>query len=162
MAFSRSKYFVGALVLAVAACMHADRTPAAGNKGERLISFFHIHTKERLDIVYKRDGKYIPAALKKINWIMRDWRKNKSIPIDPKTIDLIWEMHTELGSQQPVNIICGYRSRDTNEMLRKTRGGQASQSQHITGRAVDLTFPDVPLKRMRYSALVRERGGVGV
>ena len=49
----------------------------------------------------------------------------------------------------------------TNEMLRKTRGGQASQSQHITGKAVDIAFPDVPVKQMRYSAMIRERGGVG-
>jgi hypothetical protein len=46
-------------------------------------------------------------------------------------------------------------------MLRKTRGGQASQSQHITGKAVDIAFPDVPVKQMRYSAMIRERGGVG-
>src|SRR6185437_2300384 len=46
-------------------------------------------------------------------------------------------------------------------MLRKTVGGQAKQSQHITGKAIDITFPDVPLKKMRYSALIRERGGVG-
>lgn len=149
-----------ALLLAAVTSLSADRISAAA-PGERVISFYHIHTKETLTVVYKKDGKYVPEALKKINWIMRDWRKNQAIPIDPNTIDLIWEMHTELGSQQPVSIICGYRSKGTNEMLRKTRGGQASQSQHITGRAVDITFPDVPLKRIRYSALVRERGGVG-
>ena len=70
-------------------------------------------------------------------------------------------MHEELGSKEPINIICGYRSAGTNEMLRRTVGGQAKQSQHITGKAIDITFPDVPLKRMRYSALIRERGGVG-
>ncbi len=129
--------------------------------GDRTISFYHIHTKETLSILYKKDGAYVPEALEKINWIMRDWRKNEEIAIDPKTIDIIWEMHEELGSREPVHIICGYRSRGTNEMLRKTVGGQASQSQHITGKAVDISFPDVPVRQMRYSALVRERGGVG-
>jgi uncharacterized protein YcbK (DUF882 family) len=127
----------------------------------REISFFHIHTKETLTVVYKRNGKYVPDALRQINWIMRDWRRNESVDIDPKAIDLIWEMHSELGSREPVHIICGYRSRETNEMLRRTVGGQASQSQHITGKAVDVSFPDVPVRQMRYSALVRERGGVG-
>ncbi len=70
-------------------------------------------------------------------------------------------MHEELGSKEPINIICGYRSAATNEMLRETVGGQAKQSQHITGKAIDITFPDIPLKKMRYSALIRERGGVG-
>jgi len=140
--------------------LSADRIVAA-SPGERTISLLHIHTKETLTITYKRDGKYIPEAMKQINWLLRDWRKNQAATMDPETIDLIYEMHAELGSQQPVNIICGYRSRDTNEMLRRTVGGQASQSQHITGKAIDVTFPDVPLKRMRYSALIRERGGVG-
>ncbi len=140
--------------------LSADRIIAA-SPGERTLSFYHIHTKETLTVTFKKNGQFVPDALKKIDWIMRDWRKNKSTRMDPGTIDLIWEMHAELGSQEPVNIICGFRSRGTNEMLRKTVGGQASQSQHITGKAIDITFPDVPLKRMRYSALIRERGGVG-
>ena len=147
-------------MLAAASGLSADKITAA-SPGERQLSFYHIHTKETLTVTYKKDGQFIPDAMKKIDWIMRDWRKNQSIRMDAETIDLIWEMHSELGSQQPVNIICGYRSRGTNEMLRRKVGGQASQSQHISGRAIDIAFPDVPLKRMRYSALVRERGGVG-
>jgi hypothetical protein len=81
--------------------------------------------------------------------------------MDPALIDLLWEIHTELGSREPIHIISGYRSRSTNEMLRKTVGGQASQSRHILGKAADVHFPDVPLKMLRYSALIRERGGVG-
>ena len=160
MAPSRLRSIVWLLAAGFAACLSSDRITAAGT-GDRTISFYHIHTQERLTVTYKKGGAFVPEALKQINWIMRDWRKNKTTPIDPNTIDIAWEMHEELGSKEPINIICGYRSRDTNEMLRKTVGGQASQSQHITGKAIDITFPDVPLKRMRYSALVRERGGVG-
>jgi uncharacterized protein YcbK (DUF882 family) len=127
----------------------------------RTISLYHIHTKETITITYKKDGKYIPAALKKLNWFLRDWRENKEIKMDPKTIDLLWEMHTELGSKVPIHIICGYRSRKTNNMLRRTRGGQAKRSYHIRGQAIDAAFPDIPVKQLRYSALIRERGGVG-
>ena len=109
----------------------------------RTISFYHIHTKETVSVTYKKDGKFIPDAMDKIDWVMRDWRKNEKTKMDPHTIDILWEMHTELGSHEPINIICGYRSRATNELLRRTVGGQASESQHITGKAVDVTFPDV-------------------
>ncbi len=159
-ALSRFSVGVGILALAAAVSLSSDRIVAAST-GDRTISFFHIHTQERLTVTYKKGGRFVPEAMKQINWIMRDWRKNQAIAIDPNTIDLAWEMHEELGSREPINIICGYRSHDTNELLRKTVGGQASQSQHITGKAIDITFPDVPLKRMRYSALIRERGGVG-
>ena len=160
MASRKLGIFVGCALVALGCTLSADRITAA-NPGDRTLSFYHIHTKETLTVTYKKNGQYVPEALKQIDWIMRDWRKNQSTRMDPETIDLIYDMHSELGSQQPVNIICGYRSRDTNEMLRRTVGGQASQSQHITGKAIDITFPDVPLKRMRYSAVIRERGGVG-
>ena len=159
--FRRSGVIYGAFALLFIACLGSDRMIAAGEPDERTISLYHIHTQERLTVVYKRNGQYVPEAMKQINWIMRDWRKNEVKEIAPATIDLAWEMHEELGSKEPINIICGYRSRDTNEMLRRTVGGQASQSQHITGKAIDITFPDIPLKKMRYSALIRERGGVG-
>ena len=158
---SRHTGFLAGVLMLVAVCgLSADRI-VASPPGERTISFYHIHTQETLTVTYKKDGEYIPDAMKKIDWLMRDWRKNEAIRIDPKTVDIIWEMYQELGSQQPIHVICGYRSPGTNAMLRRTRGGQASKSQHMTGRAIDFTFPDVPLKRLRYSALVRERGGVG-
>lgn len=133
----------------------------AGPEKDRTLSFYHIHTKESLTITYKRDGKYIPKALKSINWFMRDWRQDAVIKIDPRLIDILWEMHTELGSRQPINIISAYRSRKTNNMLRRTRGGQASNSRHLYGKAIDAHFPDVSVRYVRYAALVRQRGGVG-
>lgn len=134
---------------------------AFAGSDERTISFYHIHTKETLTVTYKRNGEFVPEAMKKIDWLMRDWRRNESTKTDPDTIDLIWEMHRELGSKEPVHVICGYRSRGTNDMLRRTVGGQASNSQHITGKAIDIAFPDIPARQLRYSAMIRERGGVG-
>lgn len=133
----------------------------AGPEKERRISFYHIHTKETISLTYKRDGRYLPKAMKSIDWFMRDWRQNTKVKIDPRAIDILWEMHTELGSKEPIHIICGYRSRKTNNMLRRSRGGQASNSLHITGKAIDAHFPDVPVRYVRYAGLVRQRGGVG-
>ncbi len=127
----------------------------------RTISLYNIHNKETLTVEYKRNGKYIQSAMEQINWMLRDWRRNEKTNMDPELIDLLWEVHTELGSREPIHIISAYRSRNTNNMLRSTRGGQASQSRHILGKAADVHFPDVPVRRIRYSALIRERGGVG-
>jgi uncharacterized protein YcbK (DUF882 family) len=128
---------------------------------ERTISMYNIHNKETITVTFKRDGKYIPEGLQELNHFMRDWRRNMEIKMDPALIDLIWELHEELGSKEPVHLICGYRSVATNEMLRRTSGGQARNSRHIVGEAADLMFPDVPVNQLRYSALIRERGGVG-
>jgi uncharacterized protein YcbK (DUF882 family) len=120
-----------------------------------------VNTGETLNVTYKVNGRYIPSALEKINYLLRDWRRNKVIRIDPKTIDLMWELHTDLGSKQPIHIICGYRSPGTNAFLKRIGRGVARKSQHVKGKAIDLYFPDVSTERIRNSALVRMVGGVG-
>lgn len=146
-----------AIILAWLSASHLAARPG----DTRTISFFHIHTKENLTVTYKRNGRFVAEAQQQINHLLRDWRLNQETNIDLNTVDIIWEMHTELGSRQPVHVISGYRAPATNEMLRKTRGGQASKSQHMTGKAIDVSFPDIPARQMRYSAMIRERGGVG-
>ncbi|MEM7776300.1 MAG: DUF882 domain-containing protein, partial [Pseudomonadota bacterium] len=92
---------------------------------ERTISLYEIHTREKLSIVYKRNGVFVPAALEKLNWLLRDWRTNQPTKMDPKLFDLLWSIHRELGSKRHIHVISGYRSPKTNAMLRRTRGGQA-------------------------------------
>jgi uncharacterized protein YcbK (DUF882 family) len=147
------------LVLAAAAFLIPTINPSCAE--DRTISMYNIHTKDTINVTFKRDGKFVPEALQALNHFMRDWRRDQEIKMDPALIDLMWELHHELGSKAPIHLICGYRSAGTNEMLRRTSGGQARNSRHITGQAADLVFPDVPLKQIRYSALVHERGGVG-
>ena len=158
---SRKKAILGGLAAAILGMSAGSPHVVAAFGSTRTISLFHIHTKETLTITYKKDGKYDREALKKIDWLMRDWRLNKAVEMDPKTIDLLWEMHAELGSKQPIHIICGHRSEATNNMLRRTRGGQAKKSKHMTGQAIDAAFPDIPLKQLRWSAAIREVGGIG-
>jgi uncharacterized protein YcbK (DUF882 family) len=148
-------------VIVVLALVASSSAPTANTTRDRTISFYNIHNKETLTIQYMKAGKRLPEAMQKINWILRDWRKDEATQMDPELIDLLWEVHAELGSTEPIHIISGYRSRDTNNMLRRTVGGQASESRHILGKAADVHFPDVPIRQLRYSALIHERGGVG-
>lgn len=148
-------------MLAAAGALSVVSGTAPASATERKLAIYNIHTKETLEVVYKRDGEYVPEAMAKINHIMRDWRRDEEIEMDPALVDLIWELHQELGSKEPVYLISGYRSRKTNERLRRAGGGQARYSRHILGKAADIHFPDVSVKRLRNSALVRERGGVG-
>jgi len=158
---SRTRRRIAGVASAAFVAVLGAHSLIANSDRTRQIALYNIHTKETITVVYKKDGRYVPEAMEKINWEMRDFRANEPAKMDPALIDLIWEVHSELGSKEPIHIISGYRSRNTNEMLRRTVGGQASESRHILGKAADVHFPDVPLKRIRYSALVRERGGVG-
>lgn len=135
---------------------------SAWSGGEtRTLSLYHVHTGQSLTITYKQNGKYIPSAMKKINYVLRDWRRNEVITIDPRTIDLMWELHADLGSRRPVHIVSGYRSPKTNAFLKRIGRNVARKSQHMVGKAIDIYFPDVPTEKIRNSALVRKVGGVG-
>jgi len=141
-------------------CLTGDQLLGRG-EGARTLSIYNIHTKKTLTVVYKRDGKYIPSAMKRINHIMGDWRRKESRVMNKDLIDLMWEMHNQLGSRKPIHLISGYRSLKTNNKLRKRGGGQARKSRHILGMAADVHFPDIPVRELRDSALIRQRGGVG-
>ena len=127
----------------------------------RTISFHHIHTDEELTVTYKVNGRYDEEALRKINNLMRDWRESQAIAMDPHLIDLLWEVHREVGAKEAIWIVCGYRSPETNSMLRKRSNGVAQHSQHTLGRAIDFYIPGVPLEQLREAGLRAQRGGVG-
>ncbi len=127
----------------------------------RTLSFFHLHTKEEITVTFKRNGRYDDAALKKLDWFMRDWRREESVKMDPHLFDLMWEAYREVGGTEPIQIICGFRSNDTNAMLRARSSGVAQTSQHTGGQAIDFYIPGVPLEKVRNIGLRMQRGGVG-
>jgi uncharacterized protein YcbK (DUF882 family) len=145
----------------IAGSIGAPQVKALGDT--RTLALHHVHTGENLKITYRRNGVYDRDALKKINWIMRDWRKDQAIEMDPQEIDLLWEVYQEVGATEPINIICGYRSPATNEMLRRRsrHSGVARYSQHTLGKAIDFYIPGVPLDRLRATAMRLQGGGVG-
>jgi hypothetical protein len=81
--------------------------------------------------------------------------------MDPHLFDVLWETYREVGATQPIDVICGYRSPDTNSMLRRRSSGVAQNSNHITGHAMDFFIPGVPLEKVRTIGLRLQRGGVG-
>ncbi|MDE2384533.1 MAG: DUF882 domain-containing protein [Alphaproteobacteria bacterium] len=135
--------------------------PVVAGGETRTISLYHIHTGESLTVTYMKDGRYVPSAMKQINYLLRDWRKDQTITIDPRTIDLVWELHEDLGSHAPIHIVCGYRSPATNAMLHRIGRHVAKESQHMHGKAIDFYLTDVPTLKIRNVALVRQVGGVG-
>ncbi|MHA6641518.1 DUF882 domain-containing protein [Mesorhizobium sp. A623] len=127
----------------------------------RSLKFYHLHTHEKAEIVYKRNGRYDAAGLKKIDHILRDWRRNEPVKIDPRLLDLVWEAYRATGSHEYIQVICGYRASATNSMLRSRSKGVAQKSQHVLGKALDFYIPGVPLKKLRDIGLKMQGGGVG-
>jgi uncharacterized protein YcbK (DUF882 family) len=157
--------FLGYGALAGAAALVPGRAQAAATKRpERILSFFHTHTGERLKIAYCCDGAYQPEALAQLNHLLRDFRADQQKPIDPQLFDLLHELGGVLETDQPYHIISGYRSPTTNAMLRDRGGahtGVASNSLHMVGKAMDIRLPGVKLDHLRSAAASLKLGGVG-
>jgi uncharacterized protein YcbK (DUF882 family) len=82
--------------------------------------------------------------------------------MDPQLLDLLYDVKTYLGDADArFEVLSGYRSPRTNQMLRETSGGVAKNSLHLTGQAIDVRFPDLPTRYIRDAAIALERGGVG-
>ena len=148
-------------------------TPVLGRGGTESASaaahqyrlrFFHTHTGERLDIVYRRGDAYIPEALDVLDHYLRDHRTGDVHHFDPRLFDLLHDLTASLGdSGREINVICGYRTPWSNEFLR-TRSphtGVAQHSLHMQAEAIDIRLPGIPTSVLRDAALRLHRGGVG-
>ncbi|MBV9346713.1 MAG: DUF882 domain-containing protein [Pseudolabrys sp.] len=134
---------------------------AVADGDTRTLSFHHVHTKEDITVTFKRNGRYDEAALTKLNWFMRDWRKDEQTRMEPQLFDLMWEAYRSVNGKEPIHIICGYRSPETNSMLRARSSGVAQFSLHTQGDAIDFFIPGVSLEEIRNVGLRLQRGGVG-
>ena len=164
---SRRRFLGLGAVAAAAAVLPAKALAAPVAKSgapERVLSFFNTHTGERLQASYCCGGVYQPNVLEQVNFILRDFRANEIRPIDPKLLDLLYELGGVLHTDQPYHVISGYRSPQTNSMLR-TRGGShtgvASGSLHVVGKAIDIRMPGVKLAHLHAAAMSLKLGGVG-
>ena len=146
------------LVLALSFLMLA--APAARAE-TRTLKLYFIHTKEKAEITFKRNGRYDQAGLKKINMFLRDWRRNEPTKMDPRLLDAVWEAYRSVGARDYIHVVSAYRSPATNSMLRKRSKGVANKSQHMLGKAMDFYVPGVSLKKLRDAGLKAQAGGVG-
>jgi uncharacterized protein YcbK (DUF882 family) len=149
----------GALLLAANVALQN----ASAEGDTRTLTFHHMHTGEDITVTFKRDGRYDDAALQKLDWFMRDWRKAETTHMDPHLYDVLWEAYRELGASKPIEVVCGYRSPVTNAMLRgrSKKSGVAERSEHTLGHAMDFYIPGVSLEKLREIGLRLQAGGVG-
>lgn len=151
-----------ALTLGLAAAVAPTATQnAVANGDTRSLSFYHVHTGESATITYLRGGSYDSSALRDLNHLLRDWRNDQQIRMDPRLFDVLWEVQRSAGSRAPIEVLSAYRSPTTNAMLRRSSRGVAEHSQHTRGKAIDIHVKDVSLTRLREAGMRLQRGGVG-
>ncbi len=136
----------------------------AGAAQKFTLHLHHLHTGESIDVVYRIGNTYVPEAMEKLNYFLRDHRTNDVSQYDPKEFDLLHSVMAKLGKPNGViDVVCGYRTPWSNEYLR-SRGavtGVAKNSQHMQAKAIDIRVPGVRTSALRDVALSLHDGGVG-
>ncbi len=127
----------------------------------RRIRMYSGRTGESMDTIYWIEGEYIGDALKEINYFMRDWRTDQTISVDARTVDIMAASHGLLNVSEPYMLLSGYRSPQTNAMLRSRSSGVARNSLHIKGQAADLRLKSRSVSQMAQAAAACAAGGVG-
>ena len=151
----------GAAAAAAGRGAHAAPNYLRGLGDFRKLNLSNQRTGEKLNIIYFADGEYIPEAVDELSYILRDWRRNEIKPIDARTIDIAAAVYRKVDANEPLQIISGYRSPETNQMLRRKGRGVAKNSFHTRGMAIDLTMQSRSVNQMYRAAMDLKAGGVG-
>jgi uncharacterized protein YcbK (DUF882 family) len=126
------------------------------------LHFFHIHTRERLAVVYRNGEGYDHESLAQLNRYLRDHRTGEIHEYDPRVFDLLHDLTTALGNPSlEIDVVCGYRTPGSNEFLRTHGHAVARHSLHMQAMAIDIRVPGVPTAQLREAAIALHRGGVG-
>jgi uncharacterized protein YcbK (DUF882 family) len=139
----------------------AVTSKSAAQSGTSSLSFHHLHTGERLDVTYRERGQLLADAVAEIRRLLRDFRTEEIHTIDVGLLDTLTALRSRLGGRGRFEVISGYRSPHTNEMLRDRSSGVAKNSLHMYGRAIDVRLTGVDTKTLRDAAVALRRGGVG-
>jgi uncharacterized protein YcbK (DUF882 family) len=151
------------VLLLVAPVAQTSESTAPSAREYRL-RFYHTHTRERLNIVYRRGDTYLPGALEELDRYLRDHRTGRVRHFDPRLFDLLHDLTVSLDDADgEIEVICGYRTPWSNEFLRarNSHTGVARHSLHMQAEAIDIRLPGISTSAVRDAALRLHRGGVG-
>jgi uncharacterized protein YcbK (DUF882 family) len=161
MTWSRRRVLkVGGALVGVSAAGLLGGT-ARSQEASKHVALLNLHTGERLEIEYFRDGGYVSEALAKIEVLLRDFRTGDRHAIDPRLMDYLVDVARTLGADPAFSVISGYRSPQTNAHLHEQSAGVAQHSLHMEGRAIDVRMAGVDCASIAAHAENLKRGGVG-
>jgi uncharacterized protein YcbK (DUF882 family) len=148
--------------LVVAQAQSSTRPAPSQVSQDHLLRLYNTHTFERIEIVYRHGDQYIPAALAKLDYFLRDHSTGDVRHLDPRLYDILSDLTSSVGHPgAEIDIVCGYRTPSTNESLRAHSTGVAKNSRHIQAEAIDLRISGIDTLKLRQAALAMHRGGVG-
>ncbi|HTZ89373.1 MAG TPA: DUF882 domain-containing protein [Alloacidobacterium sp.] len=153
---------LASVILLAVSSLQASSGDAPASQEQYRLRLYHLHTGERIDVVYRIGNHYLPDAVAELDHFLRDHRTGDEKDYDVREFDLLHDLMARLGHPNgEIDIVCGYRTPWSNNWLREHGHGVALHSQHMEAKAIDIRVPGVPTAEVRDAALAMQRGGVG-
>jgi uncharacterized protein YcbK (DUF882 family) len=146
------------LLIATGLCIFVPARTARSAVPRRL-KLKNVHTGETFEGPYRDATGPIPDAIADLIHFLRDFHVNKVGPLDVGMLDFLADVMDAVG-EGTASVLSAYRTPETNAKLRATMFGVAEKSQHLYGRAIDVSF-DRRLVDAESVARRMARGGVG-
>ena len=128
------------------------------------IALHNPNTHESLTVSLRANAGLNVTQTSQIHKFLRDWRRNEIKEIDNNILKTFLEICDHFGrddSPVRVQVTSGYRSKATNDHLRRSSQNVARNSLHVQARAIDFSLPDVPISALARTARRICPGGVG-
>lgn len=153
--------FTGVVAFPLAARASMRTRPVRLTPSESWLELFNTHTNETLSLAFARHGELIPGALEKLEYFLRDFRLQQTHRMDPGLYVQLADLAHAARCEPRFQVISGYRSPATNELLHAEGHNVSLHSLHMVGRAIDIRLDRCKCARLRDLALLAARGGVG-
>lgn len=128
--------------------------------GSARLRLIDAHSGTVFDGPYRDSCGPISTAVTELDMFLRDRHTGGVTSIDLGVLDFLASVMAAVGEKSAV-VLSAYRSFETNERLARTTFGVAENSEHLYGRALDVTFPAAKLADAMAAARAMKRGGVG-
>lgn len=130
-----------------------------------ILELKNVNNGEYLQLAVPQSLEIPEKMMNRFSYFCRDWRRNQVMNMDPHLIRILAKICEESmndGSPFYVEILSGYRTHKTNEMLRRNSAAVAKNSFHKIGRAIDFRLPNVEPNTVKASANAHAFGGLGI
>ena len=126
------------------------------------LRLFNPNTQEAYDLQLFVGSAWNANALIACDWLMRDWRQQKLVNCDRRLYAALYVLQRYFGDEARVQINSGFRTPETNEILREMGMNPAINSQHLRAMAVDFLVPGADLTQLARAVWKLNLGGVGL
>jgi uncharacterized protein YcbK (DUF882 family) len=128
------------------------------------LKLINANTKQKMSFQFPTNYKLSSRQVSGLNNFLKDWRTDEIKNIDTAVLEDFLKICSLCAIENKVlnvNIHSGFRSKKTNEYLRRSSYKVAKNSMHILGKAIDFSIPGMDSRSLAKVVRANTRGGVG-